>query len=102
MCHENPRQSKNGLVATPARRTEERSEATMTMRATPEPTAHAVRSSHAMRPTHRGTMMPPHRGTTIAPAAHEGESEEVTAAGQRSEDQDDDDEAQHCRVPPFV
>ena len=70
------------------------------MRPTPEPAAHAVGATHEVRPAH--AMMPPHRWTTIAPAAHEGESEEVTAAGQRSEDQDDDDETQHCRVPPFV
>ena len=82
----------------PPRRTEGMSEAAM--RPTPEPAAHAVGATHEVRPAH--AMMPPHRWTTIAPAAHEGESEEVTAAGQRSEDQDDDDETQHCRVPPFV
>ena len=71
------------------------------MRATPESAAHSVGATHEVRPAH--AMMPAHwRTAAIAPAAHEGESEEVTAAGQRSEDQDDDDEAQHCRVPPFL
>ena len=57
MCRNNPIQSKNGLVVTPAQRTEDRSEATKTMLATPEPTAHTVRTSHAMRITHRGAII---------------------------------------------
>ena len=88
----------NGAVCSPPRRTEGMSEAAM--RTAPEPAAHSMGATHAERPAH--AMMPAHRRTAIAPAAYEGESEEVTAAGQRSEDQDDDDEAQHCRVPPFV
>lgn len=70
------------------------------MWATHELAAHSVGATPEVRPTH--AMMPAHWRTAIAPTAHEGKSEEVTAAEQRSEDQDDDDEAQHCRVPPFL
>lgn len=57
------------------------------MRATPEPAAHA--------------MMPSHWGTTIAPAAHEGETPIPRTTEQRRQHQYDDDEGQHCEIPPF-
>ena len=64
------------------------------MRATPEPAAHAMGAAHA--------MMPSHWRTAIAPAAHEGEAPIPRTAEQRRQYQNDDDEGQHCEVPPFV